>query len=221
MCMVENCTLCCIYRHKVNDVQTQVEGCCDECPEQNLAPEVYFQTSSCTCLLKQEETSKSSGDGAGKSQRHSCTLLVQTPYEAHSKIVHRKSASGPEPQKQINCDMNELCDKLNSGSLENSKVTEVGERYKGKNTRKAVCIALFRGRLVWVKGPQIILPSFLICYCTDRIVLCHESKKKHHCDYPMCYMICTCVQSHYCIPWELLRSICFADTCSKTLKGIW
>ena len=47
-CMERNCTVCCIYRHNSIANRVQIEKCRDGCADQDLAPEVHFESSGCT-----------------------------------------------------------------------------------------------------------------------------------------------------------------------------
>ena len=149
MCMLENCNLCCIYSHQVTETGTQTE-CCNECPKQDLAPEVHFQTMGCTCLEQPEAESMASLDVVKKTKiRHGCTSLLQTPYQTLSNKncgQSSKTVEGCEPHKHLNSGINELCDKLNDEILEDRGTVKTGKGHMDVKTRKAVCIALVRAR---------------------------------------------------------------------------
>ena len=146
MCVLENCTSCCIYRHKISEIRTRAE-CCSECPKQDLAPEVHFLTMSCTCWGNPEGDSISLLDVVRKSKisHGGCTILLQTPHQTHSDNKYNQG-SQTGLNKDLGFDIHELCEKLNDGILDDEETVKTVKGHVDVNRRKAMCIALVRAR---------------------------------------------------------------------------
>ena len=141
ICTQENCTLCCIYRANITDIQTEIEQCCD-CTQQDLAPEVHFQNSSCTSLEQPQNDTK----GNSPQRRHGCTLLLQTP---HRTYIKTKWECGHSKTRENQCKEHLNCVVENVGhDLEMQNIEGALHKANGSNevNRTPLCISLVRAR---------------------------------------------------------------------------